>query len=194
MGFSSCLKPFKFPKPAMETITVVEEEEFSTDPNWLDLPRDVTAMILHKLGVIEILLNAQNVCREWRKICKDPSMWRTIEITTAHNSYYFFYDLEKMFFHAVRLSCGHVKSIAIEFLVGSDSFVIYDPDRFIVKFGFKSYPEGRVNFRFKMKFELKQSPDYLHHIDMPIPNPDVLQRLTYTATPSSAMWNSTPFR
>ncbi|KAE9598804.1 putative F-box domain-containing protein [Lupinus albus] len=166
MGFSSCLKPFKFPKPAMETITVVEEEEFSTDPNWLDLPRDVTAMILHKLGVIEILLNAQNVCREWRKICKDPSMWRTIEITTAHNSYYFFYDLEKMFFHAVRLSCGHVKSIAIEFLVGSDSFVIYDPD----------------------------SPDYLHHIDMPIPNPDVLQRLTYTATPSSAMWNSTPFR
>ncbi|CAL0334831.1 unnamed protein product [Lupinus luteus] len=135
MGFCPYLRPFKFPKPPMETVTVKEEEEgeeglASTYPNWLDLPRDITAMILHKLGIIEILLNAQNVCQEWRKICNEPSMWRTLEMTTAHNSYYFLYDVVKMFHHAVHLSCGHLKSITIEFIAGSETVLIYDPDSF----------------------------------------------------------------
>ncbi|OIW14165.1 hypothetical protein TanjilG_21305 [Lupinus angustifolius] len=114
----------------METITVEEEgEDASSYPNWHDLPQDITTMILQKVGIIEILLNAQNVCHLWRKICNDPSIWRKIEITTAHISYYFLYDVVKMFHHAVHLSCGHLKSITIEFIAGSEFLLIYDPDR-----------------------------------------------------------------
>ncbi|KAI3751363.1 hypothetical protein L2E82_22447 [Cichorium intybus] len=48
--------------------------------NWLELPSDVTANILYRIGVIDILENAQKVCTTWRKICKDPSMWRVIHM------------------------------------------------------------------------------------------------------------------
>ncbi|KAM7260610.1 hypothetical protein ACFE04_011283 [Oxalis oulophora] len=52
--------------------------------NWLDLPDEVTANILMKLGPIEILLTAQRVCQSWRKICKeDSSMWRRIELNDS---------------------------------------------------------------------------------------------------------------
>ncbi|KAJ9536363.1 hypothetical protein OSB04_un000455 [Centaurea solstitialis] len=46
--------------------------------NWLDLPSDVMANILSRVGVHDILENAEKVCTTWRKICKDPSMWRVI--------------------------------------------------------------------------------------------------------------------
>ncbi|KAF5770756.1 putative F-box domain-containing protein [Helianthus annuus] len=36
--------------------------------NWLDLPSDVTANILNRIGMVDILENAQKVCTAWRKI------------------------------------------------------------------------------------------------------------------------------
>nr|XP_043638344.1 putative F-box/LRR-repeat protein 23 [Erigeron canadensis] len=43
--------------------------------DWLDLPSDVTANILQRLGVPDIIQNAQRVCTVWRRICKhDPAM------------------------------------------------------------------------------------------------------------------------
>ncbi|KAI3508586.1 hypothetical protein L1887_23594 [Cichorium endivia] len=48
--------------------------------NWLDLPLDVMVNILYRIGVIDILENAQKVCTTWRKICKDPAMWRVIHM------------------------------------------------------------------------------------------------------------------
>jgi hypothetical protein len=50
-------------------------------PNWLELPRDITSNILQRLGVVEILTNACNVCPYWWSICKDPRMWRTIHMS-----------------------------------------------------------------------------------------------------------------
>ncbi|VFQ58890.1 unnamed protein product [Cuscuta campestris] len=47
---------------------------------FLDLPEDVIGNILHRLGVQEILGNAQRVCSSWRNLCKDPSMWRFIDM------------------------------------------------------------------------------------------------------------------
>ncbi|KAM0022260.1 putative F-box domain-containing protein [Helianthus debilis subsp. tardiflorus] len=49
--------------------------------NWLDLPSDVTANILERVGMVDILENAQKVCAAWRKICKDPAMWRVINMS-----------------------------------------------------------------------------------------------------------------
>lgn len=46
--------------------------------NWLELPADLTVNILQRIGVFDILQNVQKVCTTWRKICKDPAMWKVI--------------------------------------------------------------------------------------------------------------------
>ncbi|KAK9073145.1 hypothetical protein SSX86_007468 [Deinandra increscens subsp. villosa] len=46
--------------------------------NWLALPSDLMANILQRIGVIDVLENAQKVCTTWREICKDPAMWTVI--------------------------------------------------------------------------------------------------------------------
>ncbi|KAL6495592.1 hypothetical protein OROGR_030155 [Orobanche gracilis] len=48
---------------------------------WIDLPLDVTANILQRLGAAEILDNAYKVCTTWRSVCQNPSMWRKIKMT-----------------------------------------------------------------------------------------------------------------
>lgn len=46
----------------------------------MELPYDVIANILYRVGVYDILENAQKVCTTWHKICKDPAMWRVINM------------------------------------------------------------------------------------------------------------------
>ncbi|KAL8466313.1 hypothetical protein ACS0TY_035428 [Phlomoides rotata] len=62
------------------------EIEFPTElvassPQWIELPGDVTANILRRLGAVEILQSAQKVCTTWWRVCQDPAMWRVIHIT-----------------------------------------------------------------------------------------------------------------
>ncbi|KAF8083983.1 hypothetical protein N665_0741s0016 [Sinapis alba] len=45
--------------------------------NWADLQPELMSSILLRIGVIEILENAQRVCRSWRHVCKDHSVWIT---------------------------------------------------------------------------------------------------------------------
>nr|XP_043630334.1 putative F-box/LRR-repeat protein 23 [Erigeron canadensis] len=51
--------------------------------NWLDLPSDVMANILSRIGVFDILENAQKVCTTWHQICKEPSMWRAVSMDNS---------------------------------------------------------------------------------------------------------------
>ncbi|XP_015878944.3 F-box protein SKIP19 [Ziziphus jujuba] len=103
----------------------VQQEE---ERNWLELPRDVTSTILSRLGAIEILTSAQNVCSSWRNICKDPLMWRTIDMRNPGDTYGMDYDLETMCRHAIDLSCGQLVDINIEFF-GTDELLKYLTDR-----------------------------------------------------------------
>ncbi|GMI80389.1 SKP1/ASK-Interacting protein 19 [Hibiscus trionum] len=95
--------------------------------NWLELPTDVTASILSRLGAIHILNSAQKVCSQWRNICKDPSMWRSIDMRNLG-------DLQddivhgKMCFHAVDRSCGHLLDINIQYF-GTDELLLYIAER-----------------------------------------------------------------
>ncbi|KAJ1398190.1 Leucine-rich repeat domain superfamily [Sesbania bispinosa] len=95
-------------------------------PNWLELPRDVTANILQRLGAIEIVTSACHVCPLWWNICKDPFMWRTI-----HMSYNIFrnspYNLENVCRYAVDRSCGQLEDIHILYF-GSDDLLNYISD------------------------------------------------------------------
>ena len=49
-------------------------------PPWIELPEDLTANILQRLDVVEILESAQKVCATWWRVCKNPAMWRVIHL------------------------------------------------------------------------------------------------------------------
>ncbi|XP_010422434.1 PREDICTED: F-box protein SKIP19-like [Camelina sativa] len=93
--------------------------------NWAELPPELTSSILHRLGAIEILENAQKVCRSWRRVCKDPSMWRKIDM---HNSDDMECDLEIMCRHAVDRSQGGLVEIDLWYF-GTDDLLNYIADR-----------------------------------------------------------------
>jgi len=103
--------------------TEVENESTTVHRNWLELPRDVTANILQRLGTIEILSSACKVCPLWWNICKDPHMWRTIRTTRLdYARYNYGNNLVKIFRTAVERSCGQVEDIDIE-EIGTDDLL-----------------------------------------------------------------------
>jgi hypothetical protein len=113
-------------------------ENLAMDPppdefrNWLALPRDVTAAILMRLGVFEILTSAQMVCSPWHNLCKDPSMWRAVHMRNPEAPYWEFpYDLEKMCRHAVDRSCGQLVDINVE-NSGTDELLRHIADRYFL--------------------------------------------------------------
>ncbi|XP_076907709.1 putative F-box/LRR-repeat protein 9 [Bidens hawaiensis] len=57
-------------------------EENKPTRNWLELPSELMANILQRVGAVDRLLNAQKVCTEWHEICKDPAMWRVVYMDT----------------------------------------------------------------------------------------------------------------
>ncbi|XVF68326.1 hypothetical protein PTKIN_Ptkin10aG0195900 [Pterospermum kingtungense] len=97
-------------------------------PNWVELPRDVTASILSRLGPVEIIESAQKVCTQWRDICKNPLMWRSIDMRNLGESHVMPYDLDIMCMHAIDRSCGGLVDISIEFF-GTDELLTYMAQR-----------------------------------------------------------------
>ncbi|VFQ74871.1 unnamed protein product [Cuscuta campestris] len=90
-------------------------------PPWAELPRDITANILHRLGAEEVLKSAIRVCTSWRSTCKDPSMWRVVDMSkyVSHPD-----KLEQMCRYIVNLSQGELLDITIEDF-GSDELILY---------------------------------------------------------------------
>jgi hypothetical protein len=120
---SSC--PAK--KPKLESTTV--------NPNWLELPRDVTSNILQRLGAVEILTKARYVCPYWWNICKDPFMWRKINMGRFHLCFSSFNlgtrnldRLVNLCQYAVDLSSGHLEEIDI-YSFGTVDLLQYIADR-----------------------------------------------------------------
>ena len=97
-----------------------EERESTIGPNWLDLPSDLTANILQRLGTYKILTSACGVCLQWWNICKDPLMWRTIRMCYLCNSLYNYAEMEKVCCKAVEQSCGHLEVIDIAHFCAND--------------------------------------------------------------------------
>ncbi|KAL9670042.1 hypothetical protein QQ045_007593 [Rhodiola kirilowii] len=95
----------------MESVTP-RSSSSEESPNWLDLPPEVTAAILRKVGVVDILNNVQLVCTYWHTICKDPSMWRSIDlVSTAHLHDSF--NIQKLARYVVGRSRGQLVDISI---------------------------------------------------------------------------------
>ncbi|PRQ29556.1 putative F-box domain, leucine-rich repeat domain, L domain-containing protein [Rosa chinensis] len=83
--------------------------------SWTEFQDDVMSSILARLGAIEILQTAQKVCTTWRRISKQPSMWRRIDMS---NKWSFPsdqpFELDKMCRHAIDRSCGSLVEIKLQ--------------------------------------------------------------------------------
>ncbi|KAL3833688.1 hypothetical protein ACJIZ3_008424 [Penstemon smallii] len=111
-------------------------------PPWTELPRDVTANILQRLGPKEILKSAQKVCTTWKDVCADPAMWRVIDMKNL--DYHNMYDLEIeiMCRDAVDRSQGQLTEITIE-VFGTDDLIRYISERLrSLQLGFCDYITG----------------------------------------------------
>ncbi|KAI3709980.1 hypothetical protein L2E82_39753 [Cichorium intybus] len=83
-------------------------------PNWLEMPDDLMANILQRLHTGEILSSARKVCTTWRRICKNPEMWKVIVMHNPVDHYADHYNLERLTEQVVDLSCGELIDISIE--------------------------------------------------------------------------------
>ncbi|KAH6790177.1 hypothetical protein C2S51_005183 [Perilla frutescens var. frutescens] len=101
----------------------------SSSPPWIELPRDVTANILKRLGAREILKSAEKVCSSWWKVCQDPIMWRVIELCKCNPKHL---DEEKdytiMCRRAVERSKGDLVDLTID-VFADDQLINYIADR-----------------------------------------------------------------
>lgn len=93
-------------------------------PPWLELPRDLTANILHRLGTIEILETARKVCTSWWRMFQDPEMWQVIDMKNTSYCQETPFCLEKMCRYAVDRSQGLLNDINIEYF-GTDELLQY---------------------------------------------------------------------
>ncbi|KAI3680981.1 hypothetical protein L6452_35761 [Arctium lappa] len=96
------------------TSTADPSSAMAETPNWLEMPHEIMAMILQRLGAVEILDSAQKVCTTWRRICKDPAMWKVIDIHYSSDGWDTDYDIEKLTKQAVHRSCGELIDISLE--------------------------------------------------------------------------------
>ncbi|XP_004244736.1 F-box family protein isoform X2 [Solanum lycopersicum] len=84
-------------------------------PPSMELPEGIWANILHKLGVVEILETTEKVCSKWRRLCKNPSTWRVIDMWNLRDLSEMDYDLEVMCRHAVDRSQGEAVDINLQY-------------------------------------------------------------------------------
>ncbi|KAG5381456.1 hypothetical protein IGI04_032926 [Brassica rapa subsp. trilocularis] len=94
--------------------------------SWSELPYVLTSSILRRLDYTDILVNAQRVCRSWRRVCKDPAMWSKIDLR----------DLGK-FRYLVKTLCRHILDLSQGGLVELDMWYI-GPDSLLDYIAYRS--------------------------------------------------------
>ena len=110
----------KIPAPA------VVASSSAPPPPWIELPRDITANILQRLGPDAILSSAQQVCSTWWKVCKDPALWRVIDFSkTMLIDWYTVYNMCR---RAVDRSQGQLVDLTIQNYC-DDELIEYIADR-----------------------------------------------------------------
>ncbi|XP_042752628.1 putative F-box/LRR-repeat protein 9 isoform X2 [Lactuca sativa] len=83
-------------------------------PNWLKLPEELMANILQRLSYLEILNSASKVCTTWKKICKDPAMWKVIDMRKQVYRWSMNFDIETLITKLVDLSCGELIDFSVK--------------------------------------------------------------------------------
>ena len=82
-------------------------------PLWTELPDDLTANILQRLHTEEILISVQEVCSKWWRLCKDPAMWRVIDLDHQHCRWYGFNEFKNICCRALDRSQGQLVELKL---------------------------------------------------------------------------------
>ncbi|EYU34863.1 hypothetical protein ABFS82_14G188300 [Erythranthe guttata] len=101
-------------------------EEEATPPPWEKLPREITAAILLKLGAVEILTTAVEVCTTWRSVSMQPSMWRYVRMEKSDVEWP--HDFDDLCRRAVDLSQGQLIGITLKGS-GTNDLLLYISQR-----------------------------------------------------------------
>ncbi|KAL1555775.1 putative F-box/LRR-repeat protein 23 [Salvia divinorum] len=94
-------------------------------PPWTELPDDLTENILQRLRTEEIM-NAQLVCSTWWRICKNPSMWRVINLDCRH---WEDDEFDGICRYAVDCSQGQLAELMVTSFAEDRGFLNYVADR-----------------------------------------------------------------
>ncbi|XP_057763924.1 F-box protein SKIP19-like [Salvia miltiorrhiza] len=101
----------------------------ASPPPWIELPGDVTANIMQMVGAEGMLMSAQQVCSTWWKACKDPALWRVIDLFNPDSDSR---TVEKKYVamcrRAVDRSQGQLVDLTIKFF-GDGELINYVADR-----------------------------------------------------------------
>ncbi|XP_016501047.1 putative F-box protein At4g05475 [Nicotiana tabacum] len=98
-------------------------------PRWLELPEVIWVDILQRLGAVGMMLTAEKVCTTWRRLCKDPSMWRVINMNNCCDTYLVsYFKAQEMCRRAVDRSQGELVDINMEYFA-TDELLAYVAER-----------------------------------------------------------------
>ncbi|KAL5730298.1 hypothetical protein ACHQM5_003137 [Ranunculus cassubicifolius] len=92
--------------------------------NWLELPRDILIHIFIKLGTVDVLYTAQRVCSLWRKISKEPQIFRSVDMRNhwhVFGGHDYHEPYAKMTTEALNRSCGELVEFSMEYFAKSNS-------------------------------------------------------------------------
>lgn len=76
-----------------------------------------------------MLISGRKVCKTWRQICSDPSMWRVVNVKVSDELIHIYKHLGKIIRQAVDLSCGELIELRLD-LFGDDDLLLYVSDRY----------------------------------------------------------------
>ncbi|KAL5730831.1 hypothetical protein ACHQM5_003622 [Ranunculus cassubicifolius] len=71
--------------------------------------------IFLKLGVIDLLLNAQSVCSSWRKLAKEPQLYRRIDVNRIWS-----HPKKRLTIEAIDRSCGQLLDFSLIYVTKLD--------------------------------------------------------------------------
>ncbi|OAY75546.1 F-box protein SKIP19, partial [Ananas comosus] len=94
--------------------------------NWAELSPDVLSVIFGKIGAVEILMGAGRVCRGWRRVAREPLLWRRVDMT--HLDHLGEAEMEAMARLAVDWSAGRMEEFSAA-RFGSDELLLYIAER-----------------------------------------------------------------
>ncbi|CAN1844144.1 F-box protein SKIP19 [Linum perenne] len=97
--------------------------------NWAELSPELLTMIMSHLDPDHRLNLVQKVCSSWRKACRDPYLWRCIDLTDEWDDDDETY-MERYCKMRVDLSCGGLVSLSLE-QFASDELLDYIADKSI---------------------------------------------------------------
>ncbi|XP_047978346.1 putative F-box/LRR-repeat protein 23 [Salvia hispanica] len=114
-------------EPPISTVDASSSSsQLPLSPPWIELPDDLMANILQRLGVAEILLRALYVCATWWRVCQSPAMWRFIHLD-RHG--YPANEFDCIFYRAVDRSLGQLIELKL-FGFHLDALLCYAAERY----------------------------------------------------------------